>query len=320
MVTGGTGLIGSNVCRLLIERGDGVRALVRPGSDHEPLTALGVETVEGDVQSVDDLTRAAGGCEVIVSSAAVLGGAVQNIDEQRATNVAGSSHAYDAGARYGIRVVTLSSTPFLDHRSPLTEESPVAEDWNDDPYTQTMGAAYVEAKRRVAEEGADITIVIPGGTFGPGVVLSRAMGATSFNRALRGAINAKITEYVTYPVPWVFAEDVASVCLAAATEGTAGRTYLAFGAEDAQSTAAWLNVALEVAGADHRIAEVSIDPDDLDARARYGDTLVDLAHRRFPVPWFDNSATRAELGCSPRPLRTAMEQTIPWLRDNGQIS
>jgi uncharacterized protein YbjT (DUF2867 family) len=37
LVTGGTGLIGSNICRLLIEAGDSVRALVRPGSDFQPL-------------------------------------------------------------------------------------------------------------------------------------------------------------------------------------------------------------------------------------------------------------------------------------------
>jgi nucleoside-diphosphate-sugar epimerase len=319
LVTGGTGLIGSNVCRLLVEQGHTVRALVRPGSDSEPLAAIGTRLVEGDIRSRDDVVRAAEGCEVVINSAALLGGAAQDRDASQATNVDGSLHAYDAGAVHGIRVVTLSSTPFLDHRQTLTEDSPVAEHWSDDPYTQTKGAAYVEAKRRVAEEGADIAIVIPGGTFGPGVVLSRAMSATSYDRVIRGAVNGKIAEYVTYPVPWVFAEDVAAACLAAATRGVAGRTYLAFGAEDARSTAAWLNVALEVAGVDHRVAEVTIEPGDPAAVARYGETLVDLARRRFPVPWFDNSRTRAELGYEPRPLREAMELTIPWLRENGQI-
>jgi dihydroflavonol-4-reductase len=320
LVTGGTGLIGSNVCRLLVEQGDTVRALVRPGSEFEPLTAIGVEAVEGDVQSLEDVLRAGEGCEYIVNSAALLGGAAQNIEEQKLTNIGGSYNAYDAAAQLGIRCVTLSSTPFLDHRRSLTETSPVAETWSDDPYTQTKGAAYVEAKRRVAEEGADIAVVIPGGTYGPGVVLSRAMQATSYNRVIRGAVNGKLNDYVTYPVPWVCAEDVASVCISAATRGTAGHTYLAFGAEDAMSTAEWLNVALEVAGQDRRIAEVTIEPGDASAEERYGATLVELAQRTFPVPWFDNSATRAELGYSPRTLREGMELTIPWLRDNGQIS
>ena len=36
MITGGTGLIGSNVCKLLTAQGRRVRALVRPGSETEP--------------------------------------------------------------------------------------------------------------------------------------------------------------------------------------------------------------------------------------------------------------------------------------------
>jgi len=320
LVTGGTGLIGSNVCRLLLESGDEVRALVRPGSDAEPLTARGIDVHHGDVRSSDDLVRASEGCDAIVHSAALLGGATQDIAEQEDTNVDGSLHAYDAGASHGIRVVTLSSTPFLDHRQTLTEDSGVAEHWSDDPYTRTKGAAYVEAKRRAREEGADIVIVIPGGTFGPGLSVSRALSRTSYNRSIRGALGGKITEFVSFPVPWVYAEDVATVCVAAAKAGRAGSTYLAFGAEDAQSTAAWLNLACEVADVEHRVREARADPANPEDVARYGATLVDLSQRRFPVPWFDNSVTRRELEYRPRPLRAGMEATVAWLRAVGQIA
>ena len=75
--------------------------------------------------------------------------------------------------------------------------------------------------------------------------------------------------------------------------------YLAFGAEDAQSTAAFLNVACEQAGVGNRVREVTIDPDDPGAVERYGSTLVSLAQRQWPVPWFDNSYTRSQLGYAP---------------------
>ena len=319
LVTGGTGLIGSNICRLLLEAGDSVRALVRPGSDYEPLVAIGVDGVEGDITSLDDVLRASAGCDAIINSAAVLGGAVQQLDEQRATNISGAYHVFDAGAKHDIRVVTLSTTTFLRHDTPLTETSPLADDWSDDPYTLTKGAAFVEAMKR-ADEGADVLVVIPGGTYGPGVSVTRAMGPSSYNRALRGAINGKIAEYVRYPVPWVYAEDVAACSIAATKLGSAGHKYLAFGAEDAQSTAAWLNVACELAGVEHRIEDVVIAADDAAAVERYGVTLVDLAQRTFPVPWFDNTETRASLGYAPRPLRDAMAVTVDWLRANAQIT
>ncbi len=319
LVTGGTGLIGSNICRLLVDAGDHVRAMVRPGSDYQPLAGFGVEPLEGDITSPDDIVRSAAGCDAIINSAAVLGGAEQQLEEQRLTNVDGASHVFDAGARHDIRVVTLSTTTFFKHDVSLTEVSPVAADWSDDPYTVTKGSAYVEAMRRVNEEGQDIVIVVPGGTFGPGASVKRAMSPTSFNRAVRGAVNGKISEYVSYPVPWVYAEDVATCAIAATKVGLAGHKYLAFGAEDAQSTAAFLNVACEEAGVSHRIAEVVLDPSDPQSADRYGATLVDLAQRRFPVPWFDNTQTRQTLGYAPRSLTEAMAETVEWLRANGQI-
>ena len=116
------------------------------------------------------------GCEVIVNSAALLGGAVQDLAESLRTNADGSTHAYDAAAspRHPVRHPELHPVPRPARRR-LTEDAAVADDWADDPYTQSKGAAYVEAKRRVAEDGDDIVIVIPGGTYGPGLVLSRAM-------------------------------------------------------------------------------------------------------------------------------------------------
>ena len=320
LVTGGTGLIGSNICRLLIEDGDSVRALVRPRSDYRPLVGVGVAPVEGDVRSGDDLVRASEGCAAIINSAAVLGGSAQRLDEQRATNSDGAAHVFDAGAKHGIRVVTLSTTTFFRHETSLTEDSPVAEDWSDDPYTVTKGAAYQEAMRRVAQSQADIVVVIPGGTFGPGLSVDRAMGPTSFNRALRGALNGKIPSYVSYPVPWVFAEDVAVAAIEATRKGVAGAKYLAFGREDAMTTASWLNAACEVAGVTHRVAEVVIDPGDEDMVDRYGSTLVTLSQRRFPVPWFDNRVTRQQLGYQPRPLGHALGETVQWLRQIGHIS
>jgi dihydroflavonol-4-reductase len=319
LVTGATGLIGSNIARLLVEEGDRVRALVRPGSDYGPLTDIGVEPFEGDITDRDDVIKAAEGCDAIINSAAVLGGNAQQLDEQRATNINGAYHVFDAGQAHGTRVVTLSTTTFFVHDTPLTEDSPVADTWNDDPYTTTKAAAYQEAMRRVDEEGADILVVIPGGAYGPGLSVKRAMGPTSYNRALRGAINGKIHDYVSYPVPWVFAEDVAAASIAATRHGKAGSKYLAFGAEDATSTATWLNAALAAAGVEHRIADVVIGPDDPEAVARYGETVVALAQRKFPVPWFDNSRTKAELGYRPRPVAEAMAITCAWLRENGQI-
>lgn len=319
MITGATGLIGSNVCKALVERGTSVRALVRPGSETEPLAALGVELVEGDVTEAGDVRRAAEGAAAIINSAALLGGAVQDLAASEATNYGGTVNCYEAAAAGGQRVIELATTTFLRHDAPLTEHPELANEINDDPYSVSKAAAFREGRERIAR-GADIIFVIPGGTFGPAPTPKRAMGDTSFNRIVRAAIRGRIADYVNYPVPWVRAEDVASVVVASIDDGKPGDAYLAFGAEDAQSTAAFLNVACEQAGVAHRVRDVTIDPNDPAAEARYGSTLVSLAQRRWPVPWFDNSYTRAQLGYQPVALEPALAETVDWLRGLGHIS
>jgi dihydroflavonol-4-reductase len=313
MITGATGLIGSNVCRLLTEQGTHVRALVRPGSETAPLAALGVELIEGDITVAADVARAAEGTSAIINSAALLGGAAQDPQASQATNYGGSLHCYDVAAVGGQRVIELATTTFLVHDEPLSEHPTVRAEINDDPYSLSKGAAFSDGMRR-AGEGQDVVFVIPGGTFGPSPCPQRALSATSFNRLIRAAIRGRLTDYVSYPVPWVRAEDVARVVVAAIDRGKPGDCYLAFGQEDATTTAAFLNVACEVAGVDHRIAEVTIDPGDETAAERYGSTLVALTQHRFPVPWFDNSYTRRQLDYSPIPLREGLAETVEWLQ------
>jgi nucleoside-diphosphate-sugar epimerase len=65
LVTGASGFIGPHMARSLTERGDRVRALVRATSVVQPLVDLGVELVRGDLFCVDDLARAATGCDVV---------------------------------------------------------------------------------------------------------------------------------------------------------------------------------------------------------------------------------------------------------------
>ena len=69
LLLGASGLLGHNVLRLLLERGEQVRVLLRPGSEllPEALPPAGVrslETVRGSLLDYPTLLRAAEGCEL----------------------------------------------------------------------------------------------------------------------------------------------------------------------------------------------------------------------------------------------------------------
>ena len=114
-VTGATGLAGANVCKLLLERDDNVRALARDGADTEPLVALGVDVVTGDITNSDDVVRGATGADSAIHCAALLGGASQNLPDFEAVNVEGTGHVLDAAESLGMRrVVAVSTGTFFD--------------------------------------------------------------------------------------------------------------------------------------------------------------------------------------------------------------
>jgi len=320
LLTGATGLIGSNIAAQLVARGDKVRALVRPSSDASPLQEMGVDIVSGDITEPEDVLAAADGAEVVVHSAAVLGGATQSADEHRAVNVGGTANVMDAAATvHARRVVTLSTTTFFDVRNaPLSESSPLDPSPSDDPYTITKLAAYKDAMARV-ERGQDICVVISGGAYGPSPLPARSMVAPSFNARICAAILGEVSDNVEFPIPWVYCEDVAAAAVSAIDRGRAGERYLAFGhPDDVGSMPFFCNRAAEIAGVDHRVTAISTDQlDDPAMLARFGPSLIALAKRKFPEPWFVADLTRERLGYQPIRLDEGLRLTIPWLAEKG---
>lgn len=320
-VTGGTGLIGSNICKLLIEAGDSVTALVRKGSDAGELRALGVRIAEGDITDTAQVRAAAEGCEFAIHSAAVLGGASQDSEEHQRVNTGGVSNVLDAAEQVGMkRVVTLGTTTYFDfEKEPLSERSPLHPNPAGDPYTQTKRAAFVEAMRR-ADAGMDICVVIPGGTFGPAPCVKRSMEAPSYNLRIVLGAQGSFNEAVKFPIPWSFAEDVAWVAVAALTKGIKGEKYLAFARpEDVGSMAMFVNRALEIAGNPNRVEEITVEQIDADPelKARIGPSLDALARQVFPQPFFDNTHTRQLLGYQPKTLDEGLTLTVRWLEAQG---
>lgn len=68
-VTGGTGFVGANLIRLLLQQGNTVKALVRPGSCLDNLQGLKIEIIKGDVCD-PNLWQAMVGCEALFHVAA----------------------------------------------------------------------------------------------------------------------------------------------------------------------------------------------------------------------------------------------------------
>lgn len=172
LVTGATGLVGNNVVRLLLERGDKVRVLVRgssaSGAGGRALQGLPVEICLGDVCQADTVRQACRGVQRVVHAAAHVQIGWTGLETQRAVNVGGTRNVAAAAAAEGARLLHVSTVNALgrgDHAHAANEDTPPG-DSIPCPYVVTK----CEAEQVLLEEvsrGLDATIVNPGFMLGP---------------------------------------------------------------------------------------------------------------------------------------------------------
>jgi UDP-glucose 4-epimerase len=135
LVTGGAGFIGSNLARLLLERGHEVTVLDNLSSGYRQNLDLmpAARFVEGDVRDEQALDRAAEGAEAIFHLAASVGNtrSIEHPLLDSEINVLGTLKVLEAARRRGTRKVVFSSSAgiFGELKTlPIREDHPVDPD------------------------------------------------------------------------------------------------------------------------------------------------------------------------------------------------
>jgi nucleoside-diphosphate-sugar epimerase len=320
LVTGATGILGSNVCVSLIEKGYRARAIARnmDAADVKSLKDAGVDVVPGDVTDLPSMRRAAEGVDSVIHSAAMLGRPGASWEGSWAANVLGTIHALTAAAQAGgVPVVQVLTTTFFNQGDkPLNERSPFDLYFqNNDMYSTTKRLAYAEGVARVAD-GQDVRFMIPGAIYGPSVCVEKGMASSTFNDRIVKAVRGQMPPCLPLPIPWVTAKDCAYVCIAALEKGERGERYIAHGVpEEAGTMAVVLNKACVIAGSPHRVQEVSKNElDSPEIFAKFGPTMPVLAKKTYVMPMTDSSFTEEKLGYVPTPLDRGFTETLAWMR------
>jgi len=160
-VTGATGFIGRHVIARLIERGDDVRAVVRPSGSHRVLPPA-VTIVPAPFEA-DALARAFRGTDAVIHLAAVI--SAVSASEYHAVNVVGTRAVADAARNAGARLVHISS---LAAAGPAPASQPHSEDDPPAPVTP-YGRSKLASERAIAEvDGLNWIVLRPGVVYGPG--------------------------------------------------------------------------------------------------------------------------------------------------------
>jgi uncharacterized protein YbjT (DUF2867 family) len=209
LVVGATGLVGAEVCRKLIKRGEPVRALVRATSSKETVEALrssGVELHVGDLKEPPSIADACRGVNAVISTASSTlnrqpGDSIESVDTTGQLNLVNAAKSAGVGR---FVFVSFRRTPVLSF--PLAD-----------------------AKAQVENAIRDLDFTIVQASWFMEVWLSPALGFDYANRA------ARIYGPGTSPVSWVSYRDVAEICAIALRHPASHRSTIEFGGPEAIS-------------------------------------------------------------------------------------
>jgi dihydroflavonol-4-reductase len=221
LVTGGTGLVGNNVIRMLADQGRRVRTLVRERSGDRELAGVDVERTVGDVTDPEAVRQAVAGARVVIHSAAMVHVGWRRLADMRRVNVEGTRLVAEAARREGARLVHVSSVNALGltgNATPADEEI---------PFGNTIECPYVVTKREAeaavleeVEKGLDAVIVNPVYMIGPWdwkPSSGRMLLEVGAGRGLFAPPGSN---------DFVDVRDVAQGILAAMSRGQTGRRYI----------------------------------------------------------------------------------------------
>ncbi|MBI1870991.1 MAG: NAD-dependent epimerase/dehydratase family protein [Chlamydiae bacterium] len=325
-VTGGTGFVGSHVVEKLLEKGEKVRALVRPKSDLRNLKGFSVESVKGDLRDPLTYTKSLQGCNTLYHVAAEYTLWVPHAKEIYASNVDGTLHlikaALDAGVQKIVYTSTVGTLGILKDGTPAHEETPVTLKDMISHYKRSKFLAEEKVKK-LADEGAPIVIVNPSTPVG-----TRDIKPTPTGQMIVDFLKGRMKAYVETGLNLVDVEDVARGHLLAAEKGKIGERYI-LGCENLTLkeifemlssisgisaprfkipyAAAWSLAALSTAYADwvsHRPPSIPLDG------VRMSKKLM----------FFDSSKAMRELGFRTGSVKEALEKAVHWFRSNGYAS
>ncbi len=322
-VTGGSGFVGGNLIRLLVEQGYRVRALVRSGS---PLTLknLPVDLVRGDLND-RDLDRSMRGCAAVFHVAAHYSLWQRDRELLYHSNVAGTANVLACARNAGVtRTVYTSSVAAIGVRGggQLADESyqsPIDKLVGD--YKKSKFLAEREAVK-AAESGQDVVIVNPSTPIGPGDIKPTPTGDIIL-RFLR----RQMPFYLPTGLNFIDVRDVARGHLLALEKGKSGERYI-LGNQNLSLKALLDRLAI-ITGQPAPTSALPnwipytaawIDENILPALGKTPTIPIDGVRMAGQFMYYDGSKAVRELDLPQTPVDVALRDAVDWFLAQGYVS
>jgi len=323
LVTGGAGFIGTHLVAQLLERGEKVRVLDRPGAkiDHLPLDRI--DFASADIRDRSAVRRAVAGCEIVYHLAANPQLWTHRRGHFHQINYLGTVNVLEESLSAGAKRILHTSTESILTR--VQQSSPIAAD-QEVPIRDVIGPycrSKFHAERfafRLAKSGAPVLIVNPTLPIGPG-----DWGRSPPTQMMLDFCLGKRSIYLDAELNMIDVRDIASAMIATVERGTFGRRYL-LGAENWSIRTVFAELA-KLTGLPEPTKRV---PYSIALAAAYiSEWIADVFTHRIPAAsvtgvkltrrrmHFQNSLL--ELGIQPRSVAETLKEVVTWFRSVGWV-
>ncbi len=313
LVTGASGFLGWHVARLLVERGEHVRALVRTGSG---VPELDVETVTGDLRDAASVERAVAGCSGVFHVAADYRLWAKDGTELYRSNVDGTRNVLEASKKCGVERVVYTSTVGcigVPEGGIGDESRPIS--------IEEMHGDYKRSKflaERLALEsagaGLPVTIVNPTAPIG-----DHDFKPTPTGKIVADFLAGAMPAYIDTGINVLDARDCAQGHLLAFERGRIGERYI-LGSENL-TLAQILQMLAEITG--RKAPTTQIPYVVAYAAGVFSSAWAQVTGRPPRVPidavrmakkkmWVSHEKARRELGFKPGPAKLALTKAVQW--------
>jgi len=324
LVTGGTGYIGQNLIRELLNQGHTVRALVRQSSPIVLLQSWGVETVVTELTGDEQIRESAQGIDQLYYLAGMTSFWNRHSKDYYQTNYDGFHNVVDIVSLAKVKKIVYVSCYLAigpSGNTPINENDHHTYQKFSSYYHETKYLAHLEANR-YRGAGLPFVSVYPGMVYGPG----KQTSGNLFNSFLQNLLNGnKLPLLSPGSQIWnvVYMEDVVRGIIQAAEKGKSGNSYI-LGGENL-SLQEILNQSFQAAGKAPSLT--SISPGRAKLWAGLEETLSHLTNTPprmtrglidlFSQNWaLDSTKAKQELGYTSRSLVEGLSPTIKWLKEN----
>lgn len=323
-VTGSTGMVGSNLVRLLLEQGHEVVALARTPS--KAAKQLGesprLRVVKGDMEDVNAFAQHLQGSDVLFHTAAYFRdyfGSGDHWPMLEKINVAGTIDLLNRAQQAGVKkAIYVSSSGVLDSRREgiIDENGPAGEMQERNLYFKSKVLAEQKLLEWLKTHSLPVVQILPGWIWGPGDAAPTAAG-----QLVLDYLNGKLPGIIEGRSNIVDARDVSQAMIYAVEKGRSGERYLI---SNTPATMEELLFGLQTVSGlpaptmriSYRMALLVAYASEFAARLRGKDTLITVEGIRTLQDRGTFSAEKAkrELGATFRPLEVTLRDTVMWYR------